>query len=161
MTKINQRDVMESKLDLREWREMVKDSNEAESRVLSGEKWPFCWYDESKQWIVTLKDGLYLPYKVSETNVILPWDSDTLTEKTWKKILNTLKKYKIKLNYKYKVEESAEAYRRVQAWEKEKFWFVSEDKSTIRVLDFTKWDKPVMSDYPIKETKITYDTMEM
>lgn len=61
MTKINQRDVMESKLDLREWLEMVKDSNEAESRVLSGEKWPFCWYDESKQWIVTLKDGLYSP----------------------------------------------------------------------------------------------------
>lgn len=158
---IKQKEVLESKLDLREWWEMVKDSNEAQSRILSWEKWPFYWYDESKEWIITLDNGLYLPYKVSETNVILPSESGELTEKMWKKILNTLKKYKIKLNYNYKVEDSAEAYRRAKAWEKEKFWFVSEDKSTIRVLDFSKWEKPAMMDYPIKETKITYDAVEM
>jgi len=161
MTKINQRNVVESKLDLREWWEMLKDSNEAQSRVLSEEKWQFYWYDESKQWIITLHNGLYLPYKVSETNVILPSKSGEFTEKMWKKILNTLKKYKIKLNYNYKVEDSADAYNRGKAWEKETFWFISEDKSTIRVLDFTKWEKPVMTDYPIKETKITYDAVEM
>lgn len=161
MTKINQRNAMESKLDLREWWEMLKDSNEAESRVLSWEKWPFYWYDESKQWIITLQNGLYLPYKVSETHVILPLEAESIKKNTWKILLNSLKKYKIKLNYTYKVKDSAEAFTRVKTWEKAKFWFISEDKSTIRVLDFTKWGKPEMSDYPVKETKITYNTMEI
>lgn len=159
---IEQRNVVKSTLDLREWWEMVKDSSEAQSRVLWWESWPFYWYDESKQWIVTLKDGQFVPYKLSETKVVLP-DTDEAAVKNGigGRVLDTLKKSRIKLNYKNKVKDAAEAYKRVEAWEKGKFWFVSEDGSAIRTLDFSGWEKPVMADYVVKETEITYDAMEL
>lgn len=148
--------------DLREWWEEVKDSNEAQARILRWEEWPFYWYDESREWICTLQNGMLTPIDLSKTKVMLPNRSKKASKNIQKRVLDTLKKkYKIKLNINNRVKDSAAAYNRVKAWEKEVFWFVSEDKSTIRVLDFTQSEKPSMFDLPIKETKITYYTTKL
>jgi len=166
MRDINQRNDMKEELDLREWWEEVENGTEAYRRISWWEKGPFFWYDAGKWCIFTYKDGSCLFYNVSETSIMLPPDYGLVEKKTWKKVLNALKKYELKLNTEYRVEDSAEAYRRAKAWEKGKYWFVSEDGSVIRTMDFSGidisiWEKPVMVDYPINETSITYDTVEM
>lgn len=154
------------RLDLREWWEMVKDSGEAEKKILRWEKWPFYWFDESGRWIITLKDKMYVPYKISETQIIVPINSNWSWQQVWKwllqgSIFDALKKYELHLKYPNKVEDSSEAYKRAEAWEKEMFWFYSEDKSIIRTLDFSKWEKPFVKDYCVAKTKIIYDTMQI
>jgi len=56
MRTINQRETMGAALDLMDWWEMVCNSKEAQDRILRWEKWPFFWFDENKEWIITLKD---------------------------------------------------------------------------------------------------------
>lgn len=164
MEEIKQRNAVKSNLDLREWREMVKSADEAQSRILGWETWPFYRYDESKEWILTLKDKQLVPYKVSDTEVHLPfrfkWEKFS-KRSLQSKILNALKKYELLVDYDNRVKDSDEAYRRAEEWEKEMFWFISEDKSTIRTLDFSEWEKPLMMDYPVKDTKLVFNTMEL
>lgn len=154
------------RLDLSEWWKMVKDSVEAEKKILRWEEWPFYWFDESGYWVITLKDGKYTPYKISETKIIVPVNSGWVWLQSWKwslndRIYDMLKEYELHLKYQNEVEDSSEAYKRAEAWEKEMFWFYSEDKSIIRTLDFSKREKPLMMDYCVEKTKITYDTMQI
>ena len=161
MTIINQREAMKAELDLSDWWEMVNDSNEAQYRILRWEKWPFYWFDDNEKWIITLKDGRFIPYEVSKTKIILPLEAGDMHKKIRKAVLNTLKKNKIKLNYNCKVKNSAEAFKRAEREKNKVFRFISDDKTTIRVLDFTEWKIPRIIDYPTKETEIIYDAIEM
>lgn len=84
------------RLDLSEWWKMVKDSVEAEKKILRWEEWPFYWFDESGYWVITLKDGKYTPYKISETKIIVAISSNWLWKEAWQwplkdRILDTLK----------------------------------------------------------------------
>ena len=164
---IEQRNTMRSRLDLREWWERCDDAIEAQDRMLRWEKWPFYRYNdnESREYIITLKDWVYMPYKLSETTLLLPLESDAIRWKAKGEIaLNNLKryKYKVKLDVRNRVKNAAEAREKAEAWEHKKFWFLSEDKVTLAILDFSKWiDKPRMEEYPFKETKIEYYTIEL
>lgn len=160
MESIKQRNRVKKNLDLSEWWEKVSNAAEAQDRILKWEKWSFYWHDESKQWIITLKDGMFVPYKVSETVITLP-SSDKVRKGTSGRLVNTLKKKRIKLNVRNRVKDSAEAFQRAKNWEKEEFWYVSENWKLVRTLDFSKWEKPRMTEYPRKDIEIAYETVEL
>lgn len=154
MKLIEQESWIRIRLNLSEGWERTNDANEAQRKLLAWDKGPFWWYDETKEYIITLKNWKFVPYKLSNTVVILPTTADKKISAI-RKTVNDLN-FILKLNYKNRVKNWAEAQARAEAWEKEIFWLITEDKKTIATLDYTKWDKPIIADYPRDKTNVRY-----
>ena len=142
------------RLNLNEGWEKTNDANEAQRKLLEWNKGPFWWYDESREYIITLKNWKFVPYKLSNTVIALPTTADKRISAI-RKTVNDLN-FVLKLDYKNKVSNWAEAQTRAKAWEKEVFWLITKDKKTIATLDYTKWDKPIIADYPRDKTNVRY-----
>ena len=169
MERIEQRGVVKSKLDLRKWWVMVKSFDEAKEKISSWEAKSCYWYDESGNFINTLRDlkgGQMLYFAAEKTKVLLPSDSKEWWEKAWKwnlkeNIFTALKKYRIYVDVKTRVENPDEAYSKASAGEKKRFWLIDNDAGIVKTLDFSEWNEPVVVEYPLKDTDIKYYTTEL
>ena len=142
------------RLDLREGWEKVYDANEAQKKFIKWDRGPFWWYDESKQYVVTLKDWKIAPYNLSNTVLVLP---QNVSKRIWtvRKTASDLNII-LRLNISNKVQNWEEAEERYNNWEDGVFWLVTPDNSTIATLDFSKGDKPIISEYPKNRTNVRY-----
>ena len=154
MTLIEQESWIRIRLDLRDGWEKTNDANEAQKKLLEWNKGPFWWHDESKEYIITLKNWKFTPYKLSNTMIALPTVADKRISAI-RKTVNDLN-FVLKLNFKNKVNNRAEAQRRFKEWEREVFWLITDDNKTIATLDYTKWDKPIIADYPRDKVSVRY-----
>ena len=142
------------RLDLREGWEKVYDANEAQNKFIKWESGPFWWYDESKKYIITLKNWKMASYNVDKTILVLPNNINTRIGAVRRTIhdLNMI----LRLDLKNRVNNRDEAEERFQNWEKEIFWLITPDNKTIATLDFSKGDKPIIAEYPKDRTSVRY-----
>lgn len=142
------------RLDLREGWEKVNDANEALKTLIRWDRGPFWWYDESKQYIVTLKDWKIASYNLSNVITVLP---QNVSKRIWavRKTASDLNII-LRLNVNNKVQSWEEAEERYNNGEDGVFWLVTPDNSTIATLDFSKGDKPIIAEYPKDRTSIRY-----
>ena len=142
------------RLDLREGWEKVYDANEAQKKFIAWDRGPFWWYDETKKYIITLKNWKMASYNTENTVLVLP---DNVNKKIGavRKTIADLNMV-LRLNYSNRVENREEAEERFNNWEKEIFWFITADKKTIATLDFSRGGKPVIAEYPKDRTSVRY-----
>ena len=112
-------------------------------------------------------------WKISSKHSLWEWCNDwvksqrkILTTKEMKavrrkKLLEALRNRFLVLDIDNIVVDDRAAHLRGAMWEKKLFWYVTDDKKTIRTLDFRKKWAPVLKDYTVGKTKFIFKNLDL
>lgn len=134
-------------LDLRDWWKQIEQKN-VEHLINKKDKWNYWWFSEDKKRITTLKDWKINNYKIDKTDILLDEKTekvDEVKQETKSEVLMDLF-----LSPDNQVKCTADAYERARCSNKTTFWFISKGKNkAVIVLDFSEWNKPKRTIYPL------------
>lgn len=77
-----------------------------------------------------------------------------------KELLEALKNRFLVLDVDNIVINQRAAYLRGAMWEKKLFWYLTDDKKTIKTFDFRKKWAPVLKDYTVGKTKLVFKNIK-
>ena len=144
--------IKQKRLDLRKWWIQIK-KQDVEQIVNNKDKWKYWWFRDNKHEITTLENGKLSHYKVDEIEVLFNQTPEKVSEveqETKSEVLTDLF-----LSPENRVKDTAAAYQKAKYSDKTTFWFVSAWRNkAIIMLDFSKWDKPKRTVYPLSKYNI-------